>query len=66
MMILSRRDSPLSTTLLRSSALVCHMTSKCSWAARFASSVRASHGQVAMLERIPQENVERAITALEE
>jgi len=37
-----------------------------SWAARFASAVRLSHGRVAMLERIPRENVERAITALEE
>jgi Family of unknown function (DUF6325) len=36
-----------------------------SWAARFATSVRASHGRVAMLERIPPENVERAITALD-
>jgi hypothetical protein len=36
-----------------------------SWAARFATSVRASHGRVALLERIPQENVERAITALD-
>ncbi len=37
-----------------------------SWAARFAADVRASHGRVAMLERIPQENVERAISALDE
>jgi hypothetical protein len=37
-----------------------------SWAARFASAVRQSHGRVAMLERIPHENVERAITALAE
>src|SRR6266567_5415590 len=37
-----------------------------SWAARFATAVRQSHGRVAMLERIPHENVERAITALEE
>ena len=37
-----------------------------SWAARFASAVRQSHGRVAMLERIPHENVERAITALQE
>lgn len=36
------------------------------WAARFASAIRESHGQVAMIERIPQENVERAINALEE
>jgi hypothetical protein len=37
-----------------------------SWAARFASDVRQHHGRVAMLERIPRENVERAIIALEE
>jgi len=37
-----------------------------SWAARFASAVRESHGRVAMLERIPHENVERAINALDE
>ncbi len=36
------------------------------WAARFAADVRASHGRVAMLERIPQENVERAVSALDE
>ena len=37
-----------------------------SWATRFAAEVRASHGRVAMLERIPHENVERAISALDE
>jgi hypothetical protein len=37
-----------------------------SWAARFASAVRESHGRVTMLERIPHENVERAISALGE
>jgi hypothetical protein len=37
-----------------------------SWAARFASAVRQRHGRVAMLERIPRENVERAIIALDE
>jgi Family of unknown function (DUF6325) len=37
-----------------------------SWAAKFASAIRQRHGRVAMLERIPRENVERAITALEE
>lgn len=37
-----------------------------SWAARFSSAIRDCHGRVAMLERIPRENVERAITALEE
>ncbi len=36
------------------------------WAARFASAIRESHGRVALLERIPQENVERAINALED
>lgn len=35
------------------------------WATRFASAIRESHGRVAMLERIPRDNVERAITALE-
>lgn len=37
-----------------------------SWAAKFASAVRQRRGRVAMLERIPRENVERAITALED
>jgi hypothetical protein len=37
-----------------------------SWAMRFASAIREGRGRVAMLERIPRENVERAITALEE
>ena len=37
-----------------------------SWAARFAISVRALDGRIAMLERIPHENVERAITALDD
>jgi hypothetical protein len=37
-----------------------------SWATRFASAIQKSHGRVAMLERIPRDNVERAITALEE
>lgn len=37
-----------------------------SWAARFAAEVRASHGRVATLERIPQGNVERAINALDQ
>ncbi len=37
-----------------------------SWATKFASAVREGRGRVAMLERIPRENVERAITALEE
>jgi Family of unknown function (DUF6325) len=37
-----------------------------SWATRFAAAIRRSHGRVAMLERIPRENVERAINALQE
>jgi hypothetical protein len=37
-----------------------------SWAARFAATIADCHGHIAMLERIPRENVERAITALEE
>lgn len=37
-----------------------------SWATRFASAIRESHGRIAMLERIPRDNVERAITALAE
>ncbi len=37
-----------------------------SWAAKFASTVAECRGRIAMLERIPRENVERAITALEE
>jgi len=36
------------------------------WATRFASAIRETHGRVAMLERIPRDNVERAITALGE
>jgi hypothetical protein len=36
------------------------------WAARFASVIAGCHGRVAMLERIPRENVERAISALQE
>jgi Family of unknown function (DUF6325) len=35
-----------------------------SWASRFARAVRASHGRVAYMERIPHETVERAIAAL--
>ncbi|HXP21620.1 MAG TPA: DUF6325 family protein [Streptosporangiaceae bacterium] len=37
-----------------------------SWATRFASAVRESHGQVAVFERIPHENVAAAIAALNE
>lgn len=36
-----------------------------SWATRFASAIQESRCRVAMLERIPRDNVERAITALE-
>src|SRR5258708_7198034 len=36
------------------------------WAARIPSAIRESHARVAMIERIPQENVERAINALED
>jgi Family of unknown function (DUF6325) len=36
-----------------------------SWATRFATSVRSLDGRVAMIERIPHENVERAIVALD-
>ena len=37
-----------------------------SWAARFASAIRGCRGRISMLERIPHENVERAISALQE
>jgi hypothetical protein len=37
-----------------------------SWAARFASAVRGSHGEVAAFEWIPYETGWRALTALEE
>ena len=36
-----------------------------SWAARFASAVAECRGRVAMLERIPRENVARALAALD-
>ena len=36
-----------------------------SWATRFASAVAESRGRVAMLERIPRENVQRALAALD-
>jgi hypothetical protein len=35
-----------------------------SWAARFASAISDCRGRVAMLERIPRENVQRALAAL--
>jgi Family of unknown function (DUF6325) len=64
--LLSEADlSELAATLApASSAMV--VVWENSWAARFASAVRAVHAQVAMLERIPAENVERAVSALEE
>jgi Family of unknown function (DUF6325) len=37
-----------------------------SWASRLASAVRASHGRLIAQERIPRENVVRAIAALDE
>jgi hypothetical protein len=45
-----------------SAALVLVWENSC--AARFAAAIRDSHGRVAMLERIPRHNVERAIGAL--
>ncbi|MFC9330416.1 DUF6325 family protein [Kitasatospora sp. NPDC057015] len=36
------------------------------WAARLAAALRASHGEVLLLERIPRDEVLRAITALDE
>jgi hypothetical protein len=36
-----------------------------SWAARFAAAVAECQGRVAMLERIPRENVQRALAALD-
>lgn len=64
--LLSEADlSDLARTLApESSAMV--VVWENSWAAKFESAVRKSHGRVAMLERIPRENVERALTALEE
>jgi uncharacterized membrane protein len=64
--LLSEADlSDLASTLTPDSSAMVVVWENC-WAARFASAVRESHGRVAMLERIPHENVERAITALEE
>jgi Family of unknown function (DUF6325) len=64
--LLSEADlSELAATLApASSAMV--VVWENTWAARFALAVRKSHGHVAMLERIPAENVERAVSALEE
>ena len=36
------------------------------WAARLARSIRESHGRLITMERIPRENVLRAVAALEE
>ncbi|MGW2281510.1 DUF6325 family protein [Streptomyces sp. NPDC001770] len=36
------------------------------WASRLAAALRGSHGEMVFLERIPRENVERAIAALDE
>ncbi|WP_371478836.1 DUF6325 family protein [Kitasatospora sp. NBC_00315] len=36
------------------------------WAARLASALRASHGQVLLLERVPREEVVQAIAALDQ
>ncbi|WP_327176591.1 DUF6325 family protein [Streptomyces sp. NBC_01335] len=35
------------------------------WASRLAAALRGSHGEMVFLERIPRENVERAIAALD-
>jgi ABC-type cobalamin/Fe3+-siderophores transport system ATPase subunit len=37
-----------------------------SWAARLGAAVRASHGRLIALERIPHETVQRAVAALDE
>jgi Family of unknown function (DUF6325) len=37
-----------------------------SWAAQFVAAIHRSHGRVAMLERIPRENLERALNALQD
>src|SRR6266704_4120640 len=61
--LLSEADlSDLARTLAPESAAMVVVWENC-WAARFASAIRESNGRVAMLERIPHENVERAITA---
>jgi hypothetical protein len=64
--LLSEADlSDLAGGLARDSAAMVVVWEN-SWATRFASAISESHGRVAMIERIPQENVERAINALEE
>jgi Family of unknown function (DUF6325) len=64
--LVSETDLSELTASLRpaSSALV--VVWENSWAARFASAARESHGEVAAFERIPYETVWRALTALEE
>lgn len=37
-----------------------------SWAARLGAAIRGSHGRVVALERIPRDNVLRAVAALDE
>ncbi|WP_299538871.1 DUF6325 family protein [uncultured Streptomyces sp.] len=37
-----------------------------SWATRLATALRQSHGEMVLLERIPREDVERAIASLDE
>lgn len=62
--LLSEADlTDIATGLEPASAAMVVVWENC-WATRFASAIRESHGRVAMLERIPRDNVERAITAL--
>ena len=64
--LVSETDLSELTASLRpeSSALVVAWEN--SWAARFASAVRESHGEVAAFERIPFDTVRRALAAAEE
>jgi len=64
--LVSETDLSELTASLRpaSSALV--VVWENSWAARFASAVRGSRGEVAAFERLPYETVWRALTALDE
>jgi hypothetical protein len=64
--LLSESDlSDLAGTLAPECSAMIVVWENC-WAARFASAIRESRGRLSMLERIPHENVERAITALGE
>jgi len=64
--LLSEADlGDLARTLAPESSAMVVVWENC-WAARFASAIRESHGRVAMLQRIPREKVERALTALDE